>query len=239
MVCAQSIHSAHNFDAVLLCAATTAVHDSGLGGDQLNDLLHPGTPRADVRMSHEHHIHSIITIFAQPTVSLRHLIEILQLDLVLPVSREDQAVLTRHYGVSERHGATSVDAVRLFRDAGIDLPVSVPERRRGQPDIPVDQYPYRAGSKTAPVGPLSTSPYALRPGAAYGVGDDDSDLDTEQERRLRLSTVIPADVGWPLSQPDAVPRHVGRGETSLRKRDQPPPDVLSQMASKNVSFTNC
>lgn len=59
----------------------------------------------------------------QSTVPLRLLVEILQLDLVLPVTRDDQVVLTHHYGVTDggRVTAKAVDALRLFRDAGVNL----------------------------------------------------------------------------------------------------------------------
>lgn len=129
--------------------------------------------------------------------------EILQLDLVLPVTREDQAVLTHHYGVAETGSsvlASAIDAARLFRDAGLPLPDHrdrgrEPDRYRGD-EYPA-QYPYLAGAKTAPseIGRggygAPPSPYTLRPGAA-GEGDDDSDLDTEEERRARQGQRGPA-----------------------------------------------
>ena len=98
-------------------------------------------------------------------VSLQHLVEILQLDLVLPVTREDQAVLTHFYGIVNDNGqgigssviATRVDAIQLFNDAGISI---------GLPQQPIVQHPVLANSDTRNRSGEQQPPEYVKPHAA-------------------------------------------------------------------------
>lgn len=183
---------------------------------------------------------------------MRHLIEVLQLDLVLPVTREDQAVIALCYGASDPHGmprAASVDAIGLFRDAGINLApyVSGPATRDDN-----DRFAVPPGSKTAPTVRLSesrhprasatsSSPYVLKPNA-QNAEDDDSDLDTDLERQARRSMRGPI-------QPDGISKTVAETRSGklpwsdrrednyiqIRRRSESTSnDGLKLQASKNV-----
>ena len=114
----------------LIPVLSVAVYDSGLSNDQIFTLLHPGSAHGEVwYLLCSPCVRLTVRVPSpQPTVPLRHLVEVLQLDLVLPVTRDDQAVLTHYYGVTEggKLTATPVDALRLFGDAGIHL--SLPRR---------------------------------------------------------------------------------------------------------------
>jgi hypothetical protein len=129
----------------------------------------------------------------QDFISLKDLISVLQIDLVLPVSRSDQSILTRYY--SHPRDEMLTDVVRLFGDAGIKLKRPRPSQLSASAPVGGDRSSSSRfnGDSTRlttsyqdPSRPSrETAPFRSDGRAAFFDGEDDSDLDIDIERRQR------------------------------------------------------
>ena len=126
----------------------------------------------------------------------------------MPITKDDQATITHFYGVTNEANlaVSEVDAIKLFRDAGVTLRerstalLESAERiyrdsRSGRHD---DEYtrtdpprktdPNRYINENGKGRHGSISPYTLPPGAERE-GDGDSDLDTDIDIRMRAAAM--------------------------------------------------
>lgn len=151
---------------------------------------------------------------------------------MLRLTPADEALLARHYdvGASNSVATTVIDIARLFRDAGITW--APPPGARVDWGLDVGR---AAHANTAPHlgGDIAVpSPYALRPETVMGVEEDDSDLDTDAERRARTARGHRG--ADRFVRTDAGPRKDSREE---HNRDMPPA-AKPQSAHREYSATN-
>lgn len=191
----------------------------------------------------------------QNYVALRDAIAVLQIDLVLPVSRDDQFMLSEYYSHSRDN--LSIDVVRLFQDAGIKL-IAPRQNITARPVL---------ASSSAPMSRSGTrETAAFRWEDQRDFDEEDSDLDLEIERRwaspatksdrkkqdphaLFEPSTLPQTSGLPRHEIESrvsaasIPREdVNILETATRKSSKisdtaevfAPRDVLLEKSSANV-----
>ena len=186
-------------------------------------------------------------------MSLKDLISVLQIDLVLPVSRNDQSILAGYYAHPRDDMLT--DVVRLFSDAGIKLKRPRPSQRTGSSLLlSPSAAKFNGGGDSSRLSSShrpsrETAPFRSDRRPSYLDGEDDSDLDLDIERRRRTDRRPVEDTGRagatvgvgagadsrPASSAQREALYSG-GEKRQTSREQQEEDDILKRTAKNVSI---